>query len=563
LDASKLARLRTRLAFAAVIGSAGLTYGRLYYGVDLTDEAFYIAVPLRFVLGAQPLVDETNIVQQTPGVLLYPFVALWHWLVGVDGIVLYARHLHFLLTVGLAAAVFLPLRRLLGDVASSGLAAATAIVFVPFGIHGLSYNTFATGFFTAGCFLGAAWAQERRRGMLVAAGCAYALAVFTYPTFLLPVACCFSLLYAWSRPRSLRDLVPGLLPIAVGTLATVLFFVSRGVGTVDALVQQTSDFGDQGGDLGELGDIFSFVWSSFSHKYIAAALLLTAAASRLWRPWAALLPLAFVPVAALPADVRTSASTTIFVTSFALLAPFVFLLVPDSGVGRRLLVLVWLPAAVAGVTTALSSANGPIAVAIGFFPGLVVTAVLLMLALRQVTLVDLAPAVVLLGIGVALQYFSVYRDSGIQHLTTRVDDGPFAGLYTTALKRNFLTRLDRDVEAATSSDCRIVFYDTFPAGYLFGHGRPATNATWLLDVADDQEARYQRLLLDYYASHGGLPDVAVRLDRIPLTASDSIHQDYAVDEPLEQVFRGPRYVTTLRTDDYRIMRARQTSCREP
>ena len=170
--------------------------------------------------------------------------------------------------------------------------------------------------------------------MLVAAGCAHALAVFTYPTFLLPVACWFALLYAWSRPRSLRDLVPGLLPIAVGTVATVLFFVHRGVGTIDALGQQISDYGAQGGGFGELADIFSFVWSSFSHKYGAAALLLAAAVLRLWRPWAALLPLMLVPVAALPADIRTSASTTVFVTSFALLAPLVFLLVPDSAVAR-------------------------------------------------------------------------------------------------------------------------------------------------------------------------------------------------------------------------------------
>ena len=145
------------------------------------------------------------------------------------------------------------------------------------------------------------------------------------------------------------------------------------------------------------------------------------------------------------------------------------------------------------------------------------------MALRRVPLVDIAPAVVLLAIGVTLQYFSVYRDSGIQHLTTRVDDGPYAGIYTTALKRGFLTRLDRDVAAATGRDCRIFFYNIFPAGYLFGHGRPATNATWF-DVPDRHEARYQRLLLDYYAAHGGLPDVAVRLDRIPLTASDSIDQ---------------------------------------
>jgi hypothetical protein len=552
--------VRSLLAIGAIVVSAGLTYGRLYYGVDFTDEAFYIAVPYRLVLGAHPLVDETNIVQQTPAVLLYPFVALWHWLVGLDGLVLYARHLHFLFTVGVAIAVFASLRRLLDDTFSSAVYATAAIVFVPFGIHGLSYNTFASGFFTAGCFLGAAWAADRQPGLLVAAGSAHALAIFTYPTFVLPVACFFAALY--TVRRSLRALWPGFLPAAIGTFATGVFFVHQGVGTIDDLVQQTSDFGDQGGDLGELGDIFSFVWSSFTYKYAAAALLIAAIFARLWKPWATPVPLLLVPFAALPADLRTSATATGFVTSFALLAPFVFLLIRNSDLGKRLLLCVWLPAAVAGLTTAISSANGPIAVAIGFFPALIVTAVMIGLVLRRVSAADFAPAVVLLAVGVAIQYLSVYRDDGITNLTTPVGDGAYAGILTTSAKRDYLRTLGRDLAAASGPECRIVFYDTFPAGYLLGHGRPATNATWLLEVADDDETRYQQLLLDYYDEHGGLPDVAVRVDRIPLTASDASIQAYAEQEPLERVFAGPGYENAAVSEDYRITRARRSACRQ-
>ena len=482
--------MRTRLAIAAVVVAAGLTYGRLFYGVDFTDEAFYVAVPYRFVLGAQPLVDETNIAQQTPALLLVPFVALWHWVVGVDGIVLYARHLHFLFTLGVAAAVFVSLRRILRDPASSAVYAAAAITFVPFGIHGLSYNTFGSGFFTAGCFLGAAWSLRGSRRLLVAAGCAQGLAIFTYPTLVLGVACWFALLYAVTRPRSPRALIPALAPAAGLTIATLAFFAHRGVGRIQALVDQTTEFGDQGGGLSEVADIASFAWSSFAHKEIAAALLLLAAVAARRRPSAAVIPLALLPLAALPTDLRTSASANTYITCFALLAPFVFLLARDSQPGRRLLLLVWVPAAVAGVGTALSSANGPINVAIGFFPGLVATAVLIGLALRRASAVDFAPAAVLLFVGVALQYLSVYRDGGITSLTTAVGDGPYAGIFTTAVKRDFLTALDQDVARASGDACRIVFYDGFPAGYLLGHGRPATNATWLLDV----EAGKQRPL---------------------------------------------------------------------
>lgn len=552
--------MRGPFAIAAAVVSAGLTYGRLFYGVDFTDEAFYVAVPYRFVLGAQPLVDETNIVQQTPGVLLYPLYALWHAIAGSDGIVLYARHLHFLFTAGVAALLFLSLRRLRFDAASSLVLACTAVVFVPFGIHGLSYNTFGSGFFTAGCLLGAAWTATGSRKLLVASGFGHALAVFTYPTLVPAVICCFAALYLASRPRSLRSLVPGLMPFVVGVLATGAFFLHRGIETIRELVRRTGEVGEQGGDLGELVDVLDFVWTSFAYKYVAIGILLALAAARRWRPALAIVPLSLVPLTALPDDLRTSASSNVYVTSFALLAPLLLLCLRDDELSRRLVTLVWAPAAVAGLTTAMTSGNGGINVAIGFFPALLVTGALSVLALSRTPSLALAPVAVVLAVGVALQYLSVYRDNGIQSLTTAIGSGPYAGILTTPAKRDFLISLDRDVEATTGPGCRIVYYDTFPAGYLLGHGAPATNAAWFLDVDDEKETRYQRLLLDHYRAHGRLPDVAVRLDRIPLTTSDGIGQSYDAGEPLERAFGPPGYAEARRTGWYRITKARGATC---
>ena len=52
---------------------------------------------------------------QTPGLLLYPFVALWEWLIGLDGIILYARHLHLFFSAAIALLLFVALRRILDD----------------------------------------------------------------------------------------------------------------------------------------------------------------------------------------------------------------------------------------------------------------------------------------------------------------------------------------------------------------------------------------------------------------------------------------------------------------
>ena len=351
-----LARARVALAIVSLAVVAALTYIRLYFGVDFTDESFYTAVPYRFVLGARPLIDETNIVQQTPGVLLFPFVKLWESVVGLDGMILYARHLHFLFSAAVAFALFVSLRRILGDRSLSAVLAAAAVAFVPFGIHGLSYNTFSTGFFAAGCFLGAAWLSDGSRRSLAAAGAAQGLAVFTYPPFALPVGCFFVALYLNSRPRSLRSIAPAFLPAAMGMLVTVVFFVHDGTGTIRDLVQRTSEFGDQGGGVGELAAILSFVSTSFTYKYAAAALLLAALALRAWKAWTAVLPLLVLPFAALPAELGASTSSNEFVTNAALLAPVLFLFRRDSVAGRRLLAVVWLPAAAAGGTLAAGRA---------------------------------------------------------------------------------------------------------------------------------------------------------------------------------------------------------------
>jgi hypothetical protein len=462
--------------------------------------------------------------------------------------------------------LFVALRRILGDRSLSAVLAGAAIAYVPFGIHSLSYNAFSAAFFAAGSFLGLAWLYGGGRRTLAAGGAAHGLAIFTYPTFALPVACFFVALYLTSRPRSLRRLTPALLTAAVGALATVAFFMHRGIGTIHELAQRNAEIGGQGGGIGEVGEILSFVSTSFTHKYLAAVLLIAAAALRAWRPGAAVLPLLLLPFVTLPADLGTSASANQFVTNAGLLAPGVFLLVRDSVAGRRLLAAVWVPAAIGGVTTALTSANGGINVAIGFFPAMIVTGALLGLALQQaagarVSPLDIAPAAALVAIGVALQYLSVYRDAGLRHLPALVTDGAYAGLYTTREKRDFLTALDGDLAAVSGPSCRILFYDTFPAGYLLGHGRSATNATWLVDVEDSQEAEYQRVLLTYYKQQRILPDIVVRLDRFPLTDTTAIEQSYAREEPLERVFGEARYVPTRDRHGYRILRKRDTVCR--
>jgi hypothetical protein len=571
-----LARARWIFSLVVLTIICALTYLRLYFGVDLTDEAYYTAVPYRFVLGAHPLVDETILVQQTSALLLYPFVKLYSSLAGFDGLILYARHLHFLFSFGIGLAAWAALRRCLRDGALSALVAGMSVAVVPFGIHGLSYNTFASGFFAAGTLLAVACLTGAGPHWGAASGVALGLALFTYPTFAAPVVCCLIAHYLFERPRSIRALAPSALPVVVAFAVTVLFFVSHGIGYASDLVDRSRVYGGQGGGLNKATTIISDLFASFPHKVVALGLILLALALRRWTRWA-VVPLLAVPLAALPADLHTSASSNQFVTNLGLLAPLVFVFIPHSELGRRFLGVVWLPAAVAGETTSFTSANGAINFAIGFFPAAIVTAALLALVADHIlthggrrasswesgvwAFAGLLAVAGILAICVGIQYSSVYRDASLSLLTTRVDDGPYAGIRTTVRKQQFLTSLERDLGAASGADCTILFYDTFPAGYLLDAGRSDTNSTWIGDVAGVKGADYQRLLIAYYLDGAGPPDVAVRLDRIPLTGVTDIEQAYPASDPLEHFFRSRGYVTVRSDRDYRIRRKPGSNCK--
>ena len=72
-----------------------LTWRRLFFGMDLQDESYYILVPWRWALGDKPFVDEENLAQVV-GFLEYPFIKAFEVLRGGDvtGLVLYGRHLY-------------------------------------------------------------------------------------------------------------------------------------------------------------------------------------------------------------------------------------------------------------------------------------------------------------------------------------------------------------------------------------------------------------------------------------------------------------------------------------
>lgn len=570
MSARSARAVRVAIGGLCLVAVATLTYARLFFGVDFTDESYYIAVPLRFAMGARPLIDETSLVQQTSGLLLYPFFKIYISVFGFDGIVLFARHLHLLFSAAIAAAIFAALRPVWADVLLRSLLASAAVVCVPFGIHGLSYNTFGAGFLAAGMFLGFAWLFDGRRRYIVTSGLAQGLAVFVYPPLAIAVTCSFAVIYVSSRHRVVRGLRTGVLTTAVIVMAAFVFFIHEGFATLLDILDKTQVYGEKGGGIAKVGSVASFLSATFTQKAAAFIALILLFFCYRWRRQYAFIPLLALLVIALPlGSLNESWASNAFVTNFALFGPVVFLLVRHEQVARVLFAVVWLPSAVAGFITAYSSANGGPNLGIGLFPASVATLTLLALAIQRVgtpvpgsvrEIAAVASTATFVSVCLAMQYLNVYRDAPIGELTTRVRGGAFSGLLTTPDTRASLEEIETDLRAVSGKRCSIVFYDTFPAGYLLDAGKGLTNETWLGDVPTGRRTAYQALLIEYYARNLSMPDVVVRVSRVPLGNAAGVSRAYLASEPRELLFAEPRYAVVRERQDYTILRRANANC---
>jgi hypothetical protein len=559
-------RLRTSLerslALLAVVAAVGVTYWRLFYGVDFTDESFYVVVPLRLVLGARPYVDDTDVQQLNAAILVYPFVRAYHAFVGLGGIVLFMRHLWFLFTLGVAASVFAAVRTLVGS-SKALVIGSTVVLFAPFAIRNLSYNTLGSGLFTAGCLLSFLWV---RRGRAFLAAVALALAAFAYLPLLVGVAIvCVAGYFFVGRSGRTRWVAASAVALGLPLAAMGVLALDAGVHTVVADYRHSATYFGQGGGPHKLVEIAAYEGRGwlFGPAVIAAFALLVVA----WRSprVPAVVPVAMLPLFALPAGPGYLGSLK-YAAHLGWLAPPLLAFVHARPEARRLFLCVWVPALAGGLLTSYASTNGGTNFGLGFLPATIVSLVFLVWAAAgpaaaeqaRFGLGGLAPLLVVVAGFALFQATSVYRDGPVSALTARVAHGPFAGLLTTSRKRAYLLGLER-LLAGIPSRCRIVFFNDFPAGYLLTRAHSDANTAWIVTVAPRRVGPYHEDLLRYYR-RVGFPDLAVVMDRIPYTVDSARVEHYAQNDPLLRMLRADRYRLVRSTAGYRIFSRRPPAC---
>ncbi|MFN0006754.1 MAG: hypothetical protein ACKVXR_02510 [Planctomycetota bacterium] len=497
------------LALACLVATAW----RLPYGVDLGDEALNVAIPYRFALGDRPYVDEIN-PTQSAALFSYPFVKLYvEARGGTEGLVLFLRAVWLVLTVGLAFAIFASLRARFG-VAQALLAGLLAVVWLPLGSATLSYNTFASGLYVLGVFLGVRPFLDGSKDRWFAfAGISHGAAAVAIQSYALSGAAFVLMVVLALVPRLKRARAAGLYllgALVVPALLSPLLLqiTSRTIEFArNHLVQRHASLAERAGVLA--GTVVDHLPRP---GWMAAAAVLFLAACR-WRlGWAALAALASMPL--LGWQMLAHQSSLLHVTWTCLFCPVLFWPLRRDAAARVLFFGVWAPSACAAIAAAVTSSNGVVAAGMGFFPGVIATALLAARNVRDIAtwspscrgatwLAAAWPALLIATMVVDQRHPK--NDDPIGELSARIEDGPFAGLVTTPEKRAWIENLGRDLQTIARPGARVSFVTICPAGYLMSTMRPASRSLWPVHCWPEQDWDCVDTLgedLEHYGANG-------------------------------------------------------------
>lgn len=555
-------RRNTVLLALAAFMVLGLCFARLFFGVDWTDEAFYAAIPYRFVLGDRPFTDEMNFVQ-TAGLLEYPLVRVYVALFSNHGLILALRQAYFLFVAGVGIVAFFALRRVVHwpYLLAGGLA---YLSLVPLSLPTLSYDTLSAGLLTYGVLFGLRHLLAKRsRLSLLAGGCCHGLAAVAYP----PIAVAGPVFAAgmWvaaSAGRSqtkhgvhrLRDGLPSALWYGLGFAAVLIvfgvFLLSIGMQSVLDSVSYTRSIATFGGGVDKLRWIavdtvrLATIWLPLTVPLVAAVVLAGRRRRRLRDVLILLVPASgvFLVVTGLSAPYVSAMKFVILFAVYAWLAVCVQL---KGSVSRR--ILIWwglVPVTAVGAATAYTSSNGLISAAIGLAPMLLLGSVAASLSNSWAVAESgpgisgrrtWLPVVSAIVLGLVFQWGAVYRDDPVWRLDTRVPTGPYAGMLTTAGRALLSSQLTSDLgELATTSDT-VAFYRYFPAGYLFSRLRPCAETVWARKPETAADS------LDWYRRRRCYPSLFFRMN------------GRSTDEP-PRLGQSGRYELVRSRDSYRVYR---------
>lgn len=477
------------LAIGAILLMGMLLIVRAHYGMDTTDETFYLATAKRFCDGDLLFKNDWN-TAQIMGLLLTPLYRGYVFVHGSnEGIMLFSRILFVMLGVFTAFFLFGILRRLTENCGTALLSALCVLFYVRGNIINISY--YSLGFYTF--LLAVLWRitarlNPGRKWYMVLSGINFSVSVLCMP-YMAVLYFLLAIVGIWKKDREMLWFSCGVFLTAAGFL-----IFSRNMIPWDdfheyfPLMFQDPEM-DHDGVFEKLYGLLMYYIKVFLRftwpLYILTVLSCFLAGRRRWENGKLKKGLTIFLLGEFLIQsvyVRTYfeggiiATFLFLVLQLQLLYPEYreeelegYFLVPGISFG-----LVWIIGSNVGHRAVNMSFLLMDLWAISFLSGFFRE------KRRSVKICGYFPAYLLLAVLFIIRFFDVYRDGSVTELTTRISSGVMAGIYTEEQRADAYEQILEVVDTETEGCDTVAVLGCNPWIYMDSKARCGAYSTWKL-----------------------------------------------------------------------------------
>lgn len=472
---------------------------RAHYGMDTTDETFYLATAKRFSDGDMLIKDDWN-TGQIFGFLLLPLYRGYVFQHGSnEGIILFSRMLFVVLELFTAGFMFRILRKYTDRTGASLMASVCILLYTRGNIVNLSY--YSVGFLTF--VLAILWWAEadtvcRKRWKFLCSGISFAVSVLCMPYMVL-VFCGISLLGIYFHLKGCGDKRNEILMFGLGIVLAAMAFIlyyGRWIPWSQLLEYLPNLFQDptmeKKGILGQIFDLGVYFFRYFM-KYTWFFYLVTFVVSFFCgkngnekiRIKAILEWLLLAEFLIQSVYVRTFFEGGVIATFF-LWALQLQMLYPEHR-EKKMEKYFLLPGFVFGLIWILGSNVGERVVNMGILI-MDVWAIQWIWnnGIKDADWLKIArkiPVYILFGVLLIIRFFDIYRDGSITNLTQKITAGVMSGIYTEPQRAEVYEEIVSCLREETGNEDKVVAVGVNPWIYMDTEARCVAYCTW--EVAED------------------------------------------------------------------------------
>lgn len=528
------------ILFALCVLFASLMYARVFFGTEISDEAYYISDAIAMIHGNIPYAYNNYSYGTGSAFLIIPQVFLYEVLVPSNqGIVLFTRLSYITFWIIILISIYRIIRKKIQRMQALLFVLMMIPCHVSVGIFNYSYNSIPFALtFLCGFIIFDAVETESRHGNaeFLLSGFLMGIAVFAHPGYGLAVIY-FCILIVWRKSEIKRKLVAlsffligGIIEIMVVMIPIIFqvgvmalydgFYQKFHPYPTDTVITVSASVSDKVTDILSVmekylgwGGIF-FVVSFFVLVLVNWCLKKgerNIVISELVR---ISLAIAILGLVLKESSAIVYEGNSIWRLGFVGIVCVLLFIIKKEFEDFPMLIYIGVYPVLFALGNALAVGTSVSVERFGVAVPALAISILLLLekggrVTRSVGIICMTLCALVMQLNA---YKYVYRDNPINELRYKVQGGVYKGLYTTETRANDLLELEEYLNSIVEEDEYYAFRDNVPCGYLMMHkGVMCCEATWdKLNYSYNRNAPAN--LYNYYQRRGAFPEKIIYVD---------------------------------------------------